>query len=450
MSFGTKWGKSPCGVAAATFLSVAILGTAAWAGPDSSEPLSVDECVRLALENNHSLATAEATLDRSSGSAKAAMRAILPNLRGNASWRQDNYREAKGGRVVDGVLYGGSDVFYNARISVRLTESLLDMEGLTNWRSRKADFGAARWDVNATREDVEVSTREQFYACLAAIKLAEVEENAIVVGAEQLRRAETLFRLGSVARSDVLQAQVNLAESEMNAINRRNAVRVEHSRLALVMGLDPRVDLQIDTTLLIPSDDPGGDVESWISQALMNRPELVAARTRLRSAELAESATKLGRLPTIGVEGSWSRSATSRVDSYLRDVTAENNWTVGVGVSLTLFDGLSREGQIQSAVAEKRARQVALDRQEKETSLQVKDSFLSIRKERESLRAAQTSVRLAEENLRLQQALYDTGAGTLLEWDNARLDLRRARVFLVQAQINLVISHIRFQKAAGK
>ena len=40
--------------------------------------------------------------------------------------------------------------------------------------------------------------------------------------------------------------------------------------------------------------------------------------------------------------------------------------------------------------------------------------------------------------------------GTLLEWDNARLDLRRAEVSLIQAQINLLLAHVRFRKAIGE
>ena len=92
----------------------------------------------------------------------------------------------------------------------------------------------------------------------------------------------------------------------------------------------------------------------------------------------------------------------------------------------------------------------SLDQLTQNAALEVKDAFLSIAKNRESLRAAREGVQLAAESLRLQQALYESGAGTLLEWDNARLGLRRAQVSLIQAEISLLLSHLRFHTAIGE
>ncbi len=123
---------------------------------------------------------------------------------------------------------------------------------------------------------------------------------------------------------------------------------------------------------------------------------------------------------------------------------------MGVGLNMTFFDGLSREGRLQTATGSRRAQQESLDQLTQTAALEVKDAFLSIAKERESLRAAREGVQLAAESLRLQQALYESGAGTLLEWDDARLGLRRARVSRIQAEISLLLSHLRFHTAVGE
>ncbi len=423
------------------------LGVPVGAQSSSDGTLDVEACVEIALEQSHRLGQSAAALKSAEGQALAQTRAILPTVTASAAWTQQHYDEPRP-VVIEGVLQGESDVFYDGRMSLRASQSLLNLESYHGWRSSRARIGAAREDWIAVRQDVEVSTRQQFHECLAAIKLAEVEDNAVSVAQEQLRRAETLFNLGSVARSDVLQARVNLAEAEMNAINRHNVVRVENSRLSMVMGLDPRGEVAVDTTLTIPAEDPSGNIEEWIARAMDMRPEFAAARTRLRASRLDARGSKLGRLPVLGADFSWSRSGTSD-DTYLEEAEFSSNWSLSLYASITLFNGLQREGQIQAAVADVRLKQEQLDQLEKEIALEVKDSYLTIRKERESLRASQTSVRLAEESLRLQQALYESGAGTLLEWDNARLDLRRARVSLIQARISLLLAHVRFNKAVG-
>lgn len=426
------------------------LAPGAMAQVDASGILSVDDCVKLALEHNHSLNQAQESVASARGTARANWRQILPSASASAGYSRTQFEEAQAFRIDTSTgLLITSDKQYSGALTLVAREQLT-LAGFSTLRSSRARLSASELDLEATGQEVEVSTREQFYNLVAAIKLAEVEDNAVEVAMEQLRRAETLFNLGSVARSDVLQAKVNLAESEMNAINRRNAVRVERSRLSLIMGLDPLLDVTIDSTLSIPTQDPRGTIEDWIGQAREKRPDLRASEAQLRAAELAESSAKFAYLPSLGGSYTWRRSASSPEERWLEDDVPENVWTVGLELSVTLFDGLAREGQIQSAIAEKRSRELVLDQLDKQIVVEVKDTYLNIQKERESLRAAQSSVRLAEENLRLQQALYESGAGTLLEWDNARLDLRRARVSLIQAEINLVLSHIRFEKAVGE
>ncbi len=434
-------------------VTAAALVVAAW-GPakaqelDLSRPLTVDECVRVALGESPVIGEAEARFEQAGGTARMAMRAVLPTVTASARWGQQLSSDIKAWYLNDEFIYGKT--IYSGSLRFSAYQSLLDLGSFQELRSSRAARDAVEHDLQATRSQVRQEVSASFYGCVAAALLADVEDDAVAVAREQLRRAETLFSLGSVARSDVLQAKVNLADAELNAINRHNTVRVEGSRLATRMGLDPRIDLGVDTTLAIPANDPGGTMEEWIAAAFERRPDLHAARWRLRATGLTEQAAKSDYLPTLGIQADWSRSGNSLKEHYLSDVSKTSNWSVGLGLSLTLFDGLQREGRVQSAIGQRRAQEEVLDRLTQAAALEVKDAFLSIAKERESLRAAREGVQLAAESLRLQQALYESGAGTLLEWDNARLGLRRARVSLIQAEISLLLAHLRFRTAIGE
>lgn len=419
------------------------------AEPDLSAPLTIEDCVRIALEQSDQLAQAEANLKSAHGSTRISTSAYLPSMSVSAGWSRQ-WPE----RTAFMSEFGTEPIIikYDGSLGFSFRQSLVDLASYADIRSSRKQYAASSGDLQNTEDDLIAATKHQFYTCLAAIKVADVEEEAVDVSREQLRRSETLFNLGSVARSDVLQARVNLAEADQILIERRNSVRVELSRLAMDMGLDPRLDLVLDTTLVVPETDPAGDVDSWISRALMVRPDLEAARNRVAAAEWAEKSAKLGRLPSISASYRWNTNGAA--DNPWLDFDSDNQtsttWRWQLSAAMPIFDGFAREGQIERAVGQRRAQREVLDREEKVVALEVKDSFLSIQKERESLRAAESSVRLAEENLRLQQALYESGAGTLLEWDNANLDLRRARLSLIQSQINLLRAQVRFWKAVGQ
>lgn len=439
-----------CGLVVGLLVTMAAGGGAPRAQEvDLSGPLTIDDCVRIALEQSDQLARAEANLKSAHGSTRISTSAYLPSASVSAGWsRQWPERSAFMSE------FGTEPIIikYDGSIGFSFRQNLVDLSSYADIRSSRKQYAASTEDVQNAEDDLIAATKQQFYACLAAIKVADVEEEAVAVSREQLRRSETLFNLGSVARSDVLQARVNLAEAEQVLIERRNSVRVELSRLAMEMGLDPRRDVVLDTSLVVPETDPTGDVDSWISRALMVRPDLEAARNRVAAAEWAEKSAKLGRLPSISASYRWSTNGSA--DNPWLDFESDNQtsttWRWQFSASMPIFDGFAREGQIERAVGQRRAQREALDREEKLVALEVKDSYLSIHKERESLRAAESSVQLAKENLRLQQALYESGAGTLLEWDNANLDLRRAQLSLIQSQINLLQSHVRFWKAVGQ
>jgi len=59
-------------------------------------------------------------------------------------------------------------------------------------------------------------------------------------------------------------------------------------------------------------------------------------------------------------------------------------------------------------------------------------------------------VTFAEESVRLQRALYENGGGTLLEWNNAQVELTRARVAVVEAEVQLRLAQAQLERALGE
>jgi outer membrane protein TolC len=64
--------------------------------------------------------------------------------------------------------------------------------------------------------------------------------------------------------------------------------------------------------------------------------------------------------------------------------------------------------------------------------------------------AAEEAVALAEENFKLQQALYQNGAGTILELNNAQVDRTKAKNALVEATISLHLANAQLDRALGR
>ncbi len=457
----TAWRMHLRRVLLPALLAIAATGLVAWgtqaaeglgegSGALGKRPLTVEDCVRLALQFNDQIGQAEAGVQVARGSFHSSLSVLLPSASVSAdwsrSWRKGEQQVEMGGITArQRYEYDG----YSGALSGFVRQNVLDLGRLFDLRRARKEIAASQADYVLTKAETVYLVRQQFYSLLAAIKLAQVEEEAVNLAREQLDRAEALYRVGAVARSDVLQAKVDFSQAEMEATNKRNQVRIERSRLGLYLGLDPEARIEIDTTLAVPDRDPDPDLQRWVDVAMEARPELRKARLDLEAARTALKAQWASLLPTASLQWSYSSSRTAEGKMLDDPVSLSDAWNLRLAINWALpTDGVAY-GQIEAAKGRLQMAERAYERLRKEAVVEVRESLLAIGEQRKRLHSAQNALELARENLRLQKALYESGAGTLLEWDNARVDFKRAQVALIQAKTGLLLAHAQFQKAIG-
>jgi outer membrane protein TolC len=287
-----------------------------------------------------------------------------------------------------------------------------------------------------------------YYELVRAEDLTQVNNEAHQLATDQLRRAQSLFELGSVARGDVLQAQVNLAAADRDRIQAANQVESQRARLALALAVPVDAPLEIADPPPPPVDLPG-DEDALIQEAISNRPDLRQAAASLAAARANLNAAKWERYPSVGASYSYTKRG-DELGELFKQFDQDISYGVGVGLEWQLFDGFSTKGAIERAVAARNTEQQAFEQQRLQVALDVRESLIAIRNASEKIRSAEEGVRLAEESAKLQQALYESGGGTLLEWNNAQVELTRARVSLVDAQVDLHLALAGLELALGR
>lgn len=433
------------------------------AGPALSwaEPLTLDQCIEIALRNNPSLRAARAGVDADRAGHLSTYSAFLPSLSASwdysrrTSWREDltditatdpndpstweyHYRSVKG--TSDG---------YSA--SYTLSQNLITPAEWLQHRASAQSLIASQSGLRSVESDIRYLVRLQYFAFLQAILLDEVYVEATDVARAQLNRSQALFDLGSVARTDVLQARVNLASAERSQINARNAIEEERARLAVLLGMDVTEPLEIRRDITDPASFEENE-NALISEAQASRPELRQAQAAQRAAKLQSKSAFWSMLPSLGGSASYQKGLDDLWDTVNpADIDQPNaSWGIGIGVNWRVFDGLSSIGNYKRAKASVVAASESVRRQELEASLAVRQAQVAVKNAREGIDAATESVALAEENLRLQQALYDNGGGTILEVNNAQAELTRARNDLVNARISLHMALAQQERAIGR
>jgi len=416
--------------------------------------LGADDAVRIALERNHSVAIAESNYEAARGESWQALRGVLPSVSSSGVY---THTDVTGPAIVDNRLAIGRTRADSRSIDLLVNQSVFSWTDIQTLRSARAGARSSSGLARAEELDVALEVRTQFYELLRALKQREVRDEGVKLSEDQLKRAETLFELGSVARSDVLQARVNLQGARLEQIRARNLTEIERARLNQLMGLRATTPLEI-------KDEISGEIEAEVipavevdstevlREALTERPDVAAARESVRSSEALLGAARGSRYPALFGRMNWFWTYRPGAGFDVSGQILENDtsgWVATAGVAIPIFDGMLTEGQVKSAksqLASERSRQSQL---ELAVGLEVKEGILAVREARQSIAVSRDGVSLAEENLSLAQERYNVGSGTILELDEAQVSLIDARRSLIDSLAGLRVAQARLDRARG-
>lgn len=459
---------------------LAVLGGLAWtpaarAADSPPDSLDVEAAVHIALRQNPDYRKAVASVGAFEGSRLDALAGILPGATGSYAYQKDHSTTTLKGlpiEILNGSVVRTGDLpldsdSHDTGFGVSVQENI----GLSGWyryRSAQADVQGARYSRENAAQQLAYSVREQFYLVLRAQDLLTVQEEDLRLARDEERRINSMFELGSVARVDVLKAKVRVSDAEVALIRQQNAVDIEKSRLATLLGYTPDTRLRLAGNLQIPGAPV--DSASAVEQA-QTRPDLLAARQGVRSANNLYRAAALSRVPSLFASfnvnnqtGSSERDNITQQRFYdtpsLGDTTDLrytfpvssqsdfNGWTFRVGATVSL-DAFLNMGQHKRARSNLKQQEYALQNQELVAQQELEESILNYRASVSAIEAADRGVESAEEDLRLSEERYQQGLGTVLELLEAQVNLTKARNARVNALTGLKISEAALDRARG-
>jgi outer membrane protein TolC len=443
--------------------SVAVVGVfgACLCGPAQAQTLTADAAVKTAMDHSGLVVGARAGVMSARGSSLSAYGGILPNVSAALSRAESRTVNETGSTVFLGVpeVINPNDS-RSSRTSpvVSVSWGILQPSSWANLSAARSNSKSARFTLDATRNDVALSVRRQFYEVVKAIKLAEVSEGSLQLARDDERRVRAMFEVGSVSKSDLLKAQVRTAQSEVSLLQARQAITVNRIELARQMGVEEAGLGTVDTLLTTEGESRTLDEAALLAEAGSRRPDLVAAEASLASARASHGAARLGRLPYVTASGSVSFNPKSNFTNTDRtsglEVTGDNRADRDLSAQVALRWDVFSLSTVDARIASSRA--ALINAQEERDALrrnlagEVRQAILAYREANESRVAAQRGVESATENLKLTQEKYNVGSATILELIDAQVQLETAKSDLVRALAAIKVAEAQINRVRGQ
>ncbi|MBC7327369.1 TolC family protein [bacterium] len=411
-------------------------------------PLSLDEAVKIALQNNKQIRVSEEKLlsARSNLDMVKAGEKIHTSLSASAV-RMDKKTTITMPSFIPGShpieITVGELYSYKASLGIIYPIDVSKKLSLSEKLARMA-MEQAEIDLKRTKEDVITSTKKAFFQALQAKKSIAVFEATLKTAEEALRVAKANYEAGTVPHFDVLRAEVNLANIRQSLLTVQNAYEMAKSALLNTMGIDPTMPIELQEE--IPEADfqllP---LEEYVKKALQNRKEIAVLKLGIEIAEENLALTKRENYPdlSLGFLYNWQHPTTSFNPR-------ETYWNMVLSLSFTPFDSGLNKAKQKNVIATIETLKANLAQLEDGVRLEVKNAYTSLENARAKLEVAQKVLEQAREAYRLAQARYEAGVSTQVELLDTQSALTQAEVNYVNALFDFHIAKINLDKAIGE
>ena len=284
----------------------------------------------------------------------------------------------------------------------------------------QAEASAAFHDIHDTQLQVAQVTRVAFYDYYLVERESElVEENARVMR-EFRDAAQSKYENNQVTQQDVLQADIELANTERRQIEIDKMRRVAVARINTLLRRAPTDSLPpAPSALTVDEDLP--DIGRLQQLAVVQRPDLAALAARVRAEESAVSLALKQYYPDTEVFG--------RYDSFWQPAATQGDLRgqVGVNMNVPIY-----RGKLQAAVCEAQFRlsQQRAEYQQRQLDIQyeVQAAYEAVRESHQAAELyANRFLPFARQNLDVARSNYDVGSTTFLGLAQAQRQLIEVR-----------------------
>lgn len=389
---------------AAAAAAVFLVGSSVWAEPVE---LTLQESIDLALRQNPSIAIAEYQLEGAKAGVSAARGAFGPKLDLSGS-----------GTYSDEPASGNSRERYNTEL--RLSLPLYtggDLEGKLG--KAKANQAYYEHGLDDTKQQLVLDVTAGYFNILQTKNIVQYSEEAVATVQSHVNNTKAFFEAGTVPKSDVLRAEVELAQTKQDLITAQNNYNVAVATLDKLLGLDQNNEIVIKEVLAYRKVDV--DLNECIQKALQQRPELKQAQSQVESAEQGIKVAKSDRHPAISASSSYGWSDTQFPPQK------DDSWTVTLRADLNLFDSNVTKSGVAAAQAAKKQAEFTLKQQMDNIKLDVRTSFLNLREAEERIHTSMKAVEQAAEDLHIEQVRYAAGVGTNTDVLDAQVAFTKAK-----------------------
>ena len=381
----------------------------------SAEPWTLQRCLDYAAENNITLKKNRLSELDAAEQLKMSQAALFPSLSFSMS-QSVGYRPFQEATVI---VQNGMATSTNNKItengSYGLNANWTVWNGGINQKNIQAQ--KLQTELSAVQTDQTLKTIQEqiaqlYVQILYTVEAKRVNEQLAATAQQQLERGQERYKVGDLAKADVAQLESQVAQTQYDVVNAQTQIDGYKRQLKALLQLDINTPFDVaadevsDAQALLPIPDKA----EVYAKALNTRPEMRAAQLQADAANLQLDIARRGYLPSISINAGVGDSHYSASnDSYGEQLKRNLNGSIGLGVSVPIFDNRRNMSNVKTAKLQQLSSKLDLQDRKNALSSTIEQYWLNANSGQQNYIAAKSRVKSQEASYELLNEQFQNG-----------------------------------------
>lgn len=442
--------------------------------------LSVDDCVKIALENNPNIKIYKERANIAKSNVTLAWSDYFPTITASTGYTLNYNHISNNEEDVEST----SSTTNSFQAQAGVNQLIWDFgKTVANINMAKYNEKASKYELDNMILETTYNTKVAYYTVLASIANLKLAEKTYIINELNYERTRALFEEGLKSKIDLVNSEVYTTESEIqiasaitnykNAIVKLNNAMYLNEPMEYVLKntenfkFNPNDDLKKfkevknkvqknrnnETSAILISQIQNDEyllnyefttdkrtMEEAIDYAKNHRPDLNALTLVEKAADESLKAVIRSYLPKINLSLGYS---------YRKNSTNSTNALTGnINADLGL-NALAIKGRVEQGKSNLNVAKFNTELADKNIYYEVQNCYINVKQYEKTIPLLEDKIRQTRENFELADGRYVEGLNNFIELQDAQVNYNKAQLTYIQEVFNYNVAKAKLEKAMG-